>query len=223
VCSEVDRSHLLGLAPGANIEVFENGLDLDFFRRRVERSHNQVLLFTGNMSYAPNIDAAETLCREILPRVRQAMPSAVVELAGQSPGPRIHALGHLPGVTVTGFVPDLRDAYERCELALAPVRFGAGTLNKVLEPLAMEVPTVATRVACGGMSATGQASLVLVDEIADFADAVIDLLHDRVHQSELAAAGRKAVEADHDWDSIVARFSAAHLQLAGSTQSAELG
>ena len=98
-----------------------------------------MLLFTGNMSYAPNVDAAQHLVKDILPRIQH--PNVRVVLAGANPKPSIKALAG-DRVTVTGWVDDIAQEYRAAALFVAPLRIGTGLQNKVLEAMASELPCV---------------------------------------------------------------------------------
>jgi polysaccharide biosynthesis protein PslH len=139
------------LAPSRPATVVPNGVDLEYWRR-TSRSHgHNTLVFTGAMSYPPNTDAARYLITAIMPLVRAAVPDAQVVIAGHSPPPDLVTLGTQPGVTVTGFVEDVRPFLERGTVFVAPIRFGAGIQNKLLEALAMELPVVASPLAADGL------------------------------------------------------------------------
>jgi len=108
VLSETDRDELHGLNPALPLEVIPNGIDLDFFTRKNDQQRDAAtLLFVGNYEYAPNVDAALLLIQEILPRVRQAVPAARLQLVGNAPPPQLLALAS-EQVEITGRVPDVR-------------------------------------------------------------------------------------------------------------------
>jgi glycosyltransferase involved in cell wall biosynthesis len=103
------------------------------------------------MDYAPNVDAAVRLVTAILPLVQAEFPTARVAIVGRDPSAEVTALGARPGVTVTGFVDDVRPYLDAAAVFAAPIRFGAGIQNKVLEAMAMEVPVVASPLAADGL------------------------------------------------------------------------
>lgn len=150
------------------------------------------LLLVGTMGYAPNQDAALLLCREVLPLLRSLTGrEARVLVVGSDPPPAVAALAALPGVTVTGRVPDVRPYYRMADVAVAPIRAGGGSRIKILEAFAEGVPVVATRVGAEGLEVIDGEHLLLADEPASFAAACAALARDPALARRL---GRSAYE-----------------------------
>jgi glycosyltransferase involved in cell wall biosynthesis len=137
--------------------------------------NQQRLLFVGNLTYAPNLEAAKVLVSEILPRVRARHPQATLDLVG----PHAGALGDAPaGVRIAGRVADLRPWYEGADAVVAPLWHGGGTRIKVLEALAYGRPVVATPLAVSGIDVRSSRDVLLADSPPALADAVSRLLDD---------------------------------------------
>ncbi|MEN9937996.1 MAG: hypothetical protein RLZZ387_4575 [Chloroflexota bacterium] len=169
-----DRDALTGGAtPRAT--VVPNGVDLDYWRPAAPDHQPGTIVFTGAMDYAPNTDAALYLADEILPLVRRSEPDAQVLIVGRDPPEQLRAAGRRPGVTVTGFVDDVRPYLERAAVFAAPLRYGAGIQNKVLEAMAMEVPVVATPLAADGLRTEEgeRPPVVVASDAASFAEALV--------------------------------------------------
>ncbi len=148
--SRRDRDALLGES-SRRATVVPNGVDLDYWRRRLPLRGRNTIVFTGGMDYPPNTDAALYLIEEILPLVRRSVPDVKLLLVGRDPTERLIRAAQRPGVTATGFVEDVRPYLEQATVFAAPLRFGAGIQNKVLEAMAVELPVVATPVAADGL------------------------------------------------------------------------
>lgn len=223
VCSEADRTALLASAPDANVGIYPNGLDFGFWVRRSPwPTQSRRIVFTGNMGYAPNADAAQYLCDEIYPLIQRQAPDVTLTVAGQSPGPEVLRLGERSGVTVTGYVEDLRDCYESAEVAIAPVRFGAGTLNKILEPMALRVPVVASAESVSGMTSVEPGVHMLVGHSAqELADAVLAILGDEALARRLAEHAEALVRDENDWRAIARRLAETHREIAGQSVATE--
>jgi glycosyltransferase involved in cell wall biosynthesis len=153
------------------------------------------------MDYGPNDDAALRLVQDILPKVRAQVPSARLTIAGRSPTERLKAAAAAqPGVSVTGFVDDMRDYLERAELFVCPLRYGAGMQNKVLEALAMEVPVAASSLAAEGLRFEGhEPPLCVADDPQQMADRVAHLLANPAERARLSRAGRQYIEEHFSW------------------------
>jgi polysaccharide biosynthesis protein PslH len=228
VCSEPDRDNLLKTAPTAKIEVIRNGLDIDYFEPNPsQQPEPNSIIFTGNMTYAPNEDGLMYFYREILPLIRQTIPTVKLYIVGKDPSPTVQTLA-AENIIVTGKVPDLRTYYSLAQVSICPIRFGAGTLNKVIEPMAMGIPVVSTSISCVGMNVTpiqdphfasadyqGQ-NIVFADTPETFAQSVINLLKQPELRQKIGAAAIELVKAEHDWESIVAKLERIYMEIVES-------
>ncbi|MCB0123138.1 MAG: glycosyltransferase [Caldilineaceae bacterium] len=210
--------------------VLPNGVDLSYFRHRAAAQVQEqttsdtadsgpppTVVFSGKMSYHANITAARYLVDEIMPRVWAQYPETRVQLVGKDPPAQIRALArtatHGPNgkpqqgaVEVTGTVPDLPPYLQRATVAAAPLLYGAGIQNKVLEAMACGAPVVTTRQAAGGMQAKPGQDLLVADDTQTFADEIVRLIADPAERQALGDAGRAYVEANHSWFAVVDRL-----------------
>lgn len=173
-----DRDALLQGSPDPRAAIVPNGVDLAYWSRTRPNLGHEEIVFTGAMSYGPNVDAAIRLARHILPLVQRAVPAARLAIVGRDPSPSVVALASLPGVRVTGSVPDIRPYLEDAAVFAAPLRFGAGIQNKLLEAMAMEVPSVVSTIAGDGLrtEAGDLPPIAVIDDDAAFAAALVDIL-----------------------------------------------
>lgn len=156
------------------------------------------IVFTGNMDYWPNADAAIWFAKECLPILRRRDPAPGFTIVGANPGPDVLALASLPGVTVTGRVPDVRPYVAHAAVSVTPLRIARGIQNKVLEAMALGTPVVASPQAFEGVRATAGEHLLVADGAEATAAAIAEVL-DGKHQS-LAAAARAIIEARYGWE-----------------------
>ena len=206
--SDVDAAQLHRLAPRARISVIPNGVDPEEFAPSGESPEPDRLVFTASFTYAPNVDAMTFFCREVLPRVRAAVPRVRLSIVGQHPGPEIRALGGVPGVEVTGRVPDVRPYLARAAVVVVPLRLGSGTRLKILEAMAMEKPVVSTPVGAEGLAVRAGHDIELAQDPEAFAERTVALLRDPARRARLAAGARATVLAQYAWSSIVDRLDA---------------
>ena len=157
------------------------------------------LVFTGKMDYRPNVDAALWLVNDILPLIRQRVPDVTVTLVGQQPSPRLDALSHVRGVTITGRVESVVPYLRGAAVYVAPLRMGSGTRLKLLEAMAAGSPIVATTAAAAGLMPDAKAAMLIADGAQAFADAVSGLLTQPEKRDEMVNAGKIAVRAHYDW------------------------
>lgn len=197
---------VLGAYVRRPIHVFPNGVDAEYFRSAPEAARSYVpdrLIFTGNMSYRPNVEAVQYLVAEILPRVWSRRPAAHLCIVGMDPSPAVRRLADGQRVIVTGRVDDIRPYFETAAVALAPLRIARGLQNKVLEAMAMRVPVVATPPAFNGINAVADRDLLVADGPEALSRATLSLLDDPDRRERYAAAARASVEDNHDWERIL--------------------
>lgn len=199
VVSDRDREELLALDGSMKVAVIPNGVDLEAFAHDGTARDPNRIIFTGVMSYAPNVTAADFLARRVLPLVREVHPGARVALVGRDPRPEVLALQKLPGVEVPGEVPDLRPWLSGSRTYACPMLTGTGIKNKLLEAMANGLPCVATPLALQGLSVTpGEQVLVGRDE-HELAGHLGRLLSDDKAAEQVGRAGLDYVRAHHSW------------------------
>ncbi|MBJ6109355.1 glycosyltransferase [Hymenobacter sp. BT523] len=190
-----------------DIRVVLNGIDTENFQPMPEVAKEYEVLFCGNMSYHPNVDAAVFLAEEIMPLVRAQHPGARLLVAGTTPAPRVLALASAH-VEVSGWVPDIRAAYASARVFVAPMRVGTGLQNKLLEAMAMQLPCVTTPLANNALNGTDGQELRVAESAAALAQVVSELLADPASASALASRGQAFVKARYTWAGATAQLEA---------------
>jgi sugar transferase (PEP-CTERM/EpsH1 system associated) len=206
LATPVEESLLKSFAPWATTAVVANGIDLSYHAPMGEEPNHPAILFTGAMDYLPNVDAVQYFCDEILPLVRREVRDTAFLIVGKNPSPEVRRLAGIPGVVVSGSVPDVRPYYARAGVCVAPLRLGRGVQNKVLQGMAMGIAVVTTTVGARGIDAQGGCHFEVADEPAEFAAHLVRLLRDPGQRKRLARNGRGFVEANHAWESSFARM-----------------
>ncbi len=198
--TDPDAAELRRFCRDVPVHVINTGVDLDFFAPPRTAATSPGLVFVGAFQHMPNVDAMTCFCRNIFPRIRAEVPDAELWIVGSSPPPDVVRLGELPGVQVTGTVPDIRPFMASSMVCVVPLRLGVGIRGKVLEAWSMAMPVVATSVACSGLRFENGRNLLLADDPGAFAGHVVSLLRDPDRRQELGKAGRKAAEQFYGWD-----------------------
>ncbi len=202
--SEAEAALFRQLAPDCADKVsgLSNGVDTDYFSP--ERHYANpfpaaaaALVFTGAMDYWANIDAVTWFASEVFGAVRAQVPQACFCIVGARPTPAVKALAAIPGVTVTGAVPDVRPYLAHARLVVAPLRIARGIQNKVLEAMAMARPAVVSAEALEGIAAEVGVELALARDSEEFRRHCLALLRGQGGPS--GAAARRRVVADFSW------------------------
>jgi sugar transferase (PEP-CTERM/EpsH1 system associated) len=222
VTSPVDKDALVSLNTNgtrpAPISVLRNGVDLSYFSPIPTAVRKPAtLVVSGKMSYHANVTMVLHLVRNIMPYIWARRPDVELWIVGKDPTREVEALGQNPAITVTGMVADIRPYLRQATIAVAPVTYGAGVQNKVLEAMACATPVVATPRAILALQAVPGRDLWVADEPSTFANSVLRLLNDPAKRQRLGEAGRSYVEVHHDWTNIAGRLeqiysTAIHLQ-----------
>lgn len=180
-------------AHGTNVKRFAPRTDI------VERQHH--LVFSGVMRTPTNVHAVQWFAQKVWPRVRAAVPDATWSIVGREPSTEVQELGKLPGVTITGTVPDPAANMAEAAICINSMQAGGGMQNKLIEYLAMGKAIVATPIANEGVNAEPGVHLMVAEAPEDFADVVIALLNDDDRRAALGAAGRAFVLENWTWES----------------------
>jgi sugar transferase (PEP-CTERM/EpsH1 system associated) len=165
------------------------------------------VVFTGTMSYWPNIDAVRWYATAILPEVRRTLPDAQFYIVGSSPSQEVLDLGKRPGVVVTGRVPDVRPYLAHAAAVVAPLRIANGVQNKVIEAMAMAKPVIATSRALAGIEADRDNELIVADGEAALIAATLDAVA-RTDAASLGGRARARVVGEYSWEKNLAAFDA---------------
>ena len=180
------------------IHLVPNGVDLKAFTPGTQpKSDPPVLLFTGNMSYAPNVDAAHHLVEDILPLIQH--PHVRVVLAGAEPTASVRALAS-ERVHVTGWVDDIAAEYQRATLFVAPLRMGTGLQNKVLEAMASDLPCVLSPHAFAPLGLPSAGHAEVCHDAHAFAQRIDALLLDPIRAVDLAHQARTKIQEKFSWE-----------------------
>jgi glycosyltransferase involved in cell wall biosynthesis len=195
VTSPHDAGLVRPMAPDSEIVVYPNALPEVLAPPRHEREE---IAFSGNLEYAPNIEAVRFFRQRIWPALR-SRPNLKWRIIGKNP----HAIRELvagdPRIEITGFVPDAIQALASAQVAVVPVLSGSGTRVKILEAWAAATPVVSTSVGAEGLIIKNGEDLVVVDDPREFAAQVSRLLDSPPERRRLGLAGRRLFELRYTW------------------------
>ncbi len=185
---------------------FPNGVDATFFAPDETPYEPDTISFIGRMDYYPNQECMTDFCANTLPLLRAKRPNIKLVIVGADPSPAMRKLGELPGVTVTGSVPDVRPYVRASALMVAPLNIARGTQNKILEAMAMGVPVVTSTVAAGGVDAQNETHFLVADTPRGYAQTILRVLDSPAERQRLALAGRERMLSNHAWPKSMQRL-----------------
>lgn len=180
-----------------SITVVPNGVDSTLFSPiNIEKKYD--LIFTGNFSYPPNIDAATFLVQDIFPILKEKHPNIRIVICGANPTPRVKSLQD-ENVIVTGWVDDIRIYYAQSRIFIAPMRLGTGLQNKLLEAMAMKIPCIASPLASEPLNAEKNKEIIMCNSILGYVDAIDMLLSDKAFYKTLSENAFLFVKKNYNW------------------------
>jgi glycosyltransferase involved in cell wall biosynthesis len=218
--SEKDQA----LVAGTRAVALPNGVDLDRFAVAAQEPEPGRLLFVGSFSHLPNLMAVASFLNEVWPRLREAAPEIRLHIiAGANHeyfldyhSRQVRLNLNQPGIEVEGFVSDVRPAYQRAAIVIAPLVASAGTNLKILEAVACGRPVVSTAAGVNGLDLVPARDFILAQTGPEMAEAIERLLVSPGECRRLAEAGRRRVEESYNWDEIARRQDQLYRELLSS-------
>ena len=200
------------LSPGvaAKVTVLGNGIDAATLDPARVAPHPALtgggphFVFTGQMDYKPNVDAALRAIERIMPAVRQAHPAAQFHAVGRAPAPELLARDGASGARIWGEVPDVRPFLAGADVVLAPLTIARGVQNKVLEAMAMARPTMVSEAAASGLPGRDGAHYAVADDDEAFARRALELLAQPETARQMGEAARRLVLETTSWPAMLA-------------------
>lgn len=174
-----------------------------FTRRTRAAAEGRRFCYVGNLRWHPNVAGLDWLCAEVWPKVRASAPDAELEIAGiglptgPDGAPIVPDAWKVPGVRTLGFLDDLEPLYARAQAMVAPVFGGSGVRMKLLEGMRAGMPIVTTKDSAHGLPLESGRELLVADDAAAFADAMLRLLGDPALGQRLQEGSYAYLERHH--------------------------
>ena len=181
------------------IAIIPNGIDTHFFSPDSKIKKKYTLLFNGNMQYQPNVKSAIYIVTHILPLVKEKIPRVSLLISGTSPTKEVQELAS-DAVTVSGWMDDIRDAYNQAIIFIAPMQIGTGLQNKLLEAMAMEMPCVTSKLANNALNAKTNDEILIGNSKEEYAELIIKLINDSSKREALGKNGQTYVRNNFNWE-----------------------
>lgn len=204
--TQAELATLMSYGTARAADWFPNGVDTEYFRTSDQPYEPTTISFVGRMDYYPNQIGVIVFCRTILPLLKARCPRIKLVIVGAHPPRSVRALAKIPGVTVTGFVHDIRPYVHASAATIAPLQIARGTQNKVLESMAMGVPSVVSEQVAGGVDAIPGEHLLIARDANDFSEAILSIIKNPRERERLARAARERVVTHHTWQRAMERL-----------------
>ncbi|MFL2581728.1 MAG: glycosyltransferase [Flavobacteriales bacterium] len=200
IISEQDKASFY-FEESNQIKVSPNGVDHNFFQPKRKNEKKYDLVFTGNMSYPPNVNAVEYIAKELMPLLIERKPDIKLLIAGATPVNSVKALSN-ENIYVSGWLDDIRDAYNDASVFIAPLQIGTGLQNKLLEAMCMEVPCITSELANNALKAKDKEEILIGNTPKEYVNAVFELLENQELNRKIIKNGKTFVTKTYNWNSI---------------------
>jgi glycosyltransferase involved in cell wall biosynthesis len=212
VFSENDKELIRSLYNMTNIEVIPIGINLKDYPQQETEKRPYDLIFVGNFSHLPNVDAVLFFYKRILPLIKNKLPNISIMFVGTNLPEDIKGLVRSErNITIAGYVNDILESYSKSKVFIAPIRYGTGMRLKILEALAVNMPVVSTSIGARGVIFNN--ALKIADNEKDFSDRVIELLTDRNTYEVSAGSGRSIIEKHYNWNLLLDKYENVYYDL----------
>lgn len=205
IITDADRK-LLKSPRKEEVHIIPNGVAESYFTYPQPKEKPYDILFSGAMSYAPNIDAAEYLIKEIMPLVWEKKPNVKIAIAGGGAPISLQKEAN-ERIIMPGWVDDMKEYYSQTKIFIAPMRIGTGLQNKLLEAMAMNVACITSPLANQALKAKDKEEILIADNAKAYADCIIDLLDNEQLSSKIANAGKDYVFNEYSWENSCEKLS----------------
>ena len=219
--SENDRALMMRWVDGDCVTVVPTGVDLTQYRpaQPNPKASNPLITFVGAMDWDPNVDGVEYFCQEVWPLILGKVPHARFRIVGRNPDRRVQKWSS-DSIEITGRVPSVVEHLHESAVVIVPLRIGGGTRLKIYEAMATAKAVVSTSIGAEGLDVHHGQDIILADDPASFAQAVIKLLQDPDLRRRYENAAAQTA-ARYDWPAIGECFESV-LRLAAGKESLPL-
>jgi sugar transferase (PEP-CTERM/EpsH1 system associated) len=204
--SEEDAVMTTSLYGVTHVSSTPTGVDVDYYQPPPSADPEADLVFTGSMDWLPNVDGVRHFVNEVLPLLRQHKPDCSLAIVGRDPDPAVAALSDVPGVRVTGRVPDIRPYLWGSKVAVVPLRIGGGTRLKIYEAMAAGIPVVSTSIGAEGLFCRDSENIQIADTPAEMAERCRLLLEDERVRNQQREAALALVRERFTWEVVAGQF-----------------
>ncbi|MGE0560686.1 MAG: glycosyltransferase [Flavobacteriales bacterium] len=197
IISKQDKELIVNIK-NDSIVVVPNGVDYSIYQHRISEKKYD-LIFTGNMSYPPNVTSAIYIVKELLPIIWKTYPLVNLAIVGANPDSRVIALKS-EKVTVTGWVEDISEYYASSKIFVAPMQIGTGLQNKLLEAMAMKLPCITSNLANNALGAEHNNNILIGNSPEEYAKHVLNLLENQDIYNSIAENGFNYIKQHFTWE-----------------------
>jgi polysaccharide biosynthesis protein PslH len=201
--SELDKELFKKITGVENMEVVENGVDIDYFSPSDSIKKDKSIIFAGRLDQYSNRESILYFCEKVWPLIKIKHPDVRFTIIGNNPPAKLAEIaGNDKNIELLGYVDDVRPYFANAMISVCPIKDGGGTRIKILDALAMGMPIVSTSIGCEGIDITSGADVLIADTPEKFADKVDWIITDAGKRQSMSYYARKTAEDKYSWKAI---------------------
>ena len=201
--SELDKDLLKNITGVENIEVIENGVDINYFSPSSSNLKNNNIIFAGRLDQYSNRKSIYYFCTKVWPLIKNKFPDMRLTIIGNNPSSKlVEIAGNDSNIQLLGYVDDVRPYFSKALISVCPIIDGGGTRIKILDALAMGMPIISTSIGCEGIDVTPGDDVLIADTPEEFVEKVEKIVSDVGIRKRMCVNARKTAENKYSWNAI---------------------
>ena len=196
IISKIDRENI-NHPNNKEIQIITNGIDKKWLmKKKYPKEYD--LVFIGNLSYIPNIEASLYIVQEIVPKLIHFYPNLKVLIAGSSPSSKLKKLAS-ENIDIKGWIDDIKSTYCKGKVFFAPMTIGSGLQNKLLEAMSLEIPCITSKLANKSLSAVPNHNILIADNTNEYINHIRNCLDNEKFRNSIGKKGKDYIEDNFNW------------------------
>ena len=197
IISSSDRDEIAHIN-NKNIEIIPNGIDSNYFKK-ITTNKIYDLIFIGNLSYIPNIEAAKYISKTIFPILKEKIPNIRILISGSNPSKKVLRLAN-KNIKISGWVDDIRETYCSGKVFFAPMNLGSGLQNKLLEAMSLGIPCITSNLCNESLGGTHMKNIIIGNSAEEYISQILNILSNSELMSDIGKNGSEYVNKKFSWE-----------------------
>ncbi|MBI2118109.1 MAG: glycosyltransferase [Elusimicrobia bacterium] len=196
---KIDKNHL------RKIDVIPMGIKEELVHRNQVVAEENLISFLGKLDYPPNEDAVLFFAKQVFPLIKKNLESIGFYILGYSPTRKILSLGKEVGIKIIGYSEDPYTYIEKSKIVVAPVRYGTGIQNKILESMCLGKTVITTPIGASGIPNAINGEHLIINDFQNPETAskqIINLIIQKEMRDQIGKNARKLILENYTWELI---------------------
>ena len=192
-----------------NLDVVENGVDVQKYQSLERERNPKEMIFLGSLDWRPNLDGLALFLDTVMPELAKQEPDLIFSIVGRKPPEwLIQRADSDPQIQLHADVPEVLPYLSRAGFMVVPLRVGGGSRLKIIEAAANGLPVVSTRVGAEGLEFKPTDDYFASESIETLTAPILKALNEPQLAIEAAHRAKQLAEQQYDWDALAQRQAA---------------